>query len=92
MAVKSKDVKRIAKKAVKNGKEIAGDVIDKAAELAEPAVKAIKKQAKRVAKAAEPRIKDAKKAYDKGVKQARSVAKDALYAGSKSLKKAAKKI
>jgi hypothetical protein len=78
MALKAKQVKKAAAK-----------LVGKAADAAEPVIKAakkaVKKQAKRIAKAAEPKIKDAKKA-------ARNAAKGALMAGSKKLKKAAKAI
>lgn len=74
MALKAKQVKKAA-----------AQMMDKAADAAEPVIDAVQKQAKKIAKAAEPKIKDAKKA-------ARNAAKGALLAGSKKLKKAAKAI
>src|SRR5207237_10325362 len=98
--VKSKDVKKMATKAMKNGKEIAEDLYEKAVDAAEPAMKAIAKAAKpkvkALKKAAAPRVKAMKKAAAKAAgkikDEARGMAKDALKAGSKKLKKAAKAI
>ena len=82
---------------MKNGKEIAEDLYEKAVDAAKPAVKAIAKAAKpkvkAMKKAAAPHVKAMKKAASKAADkikdEARGMAKDALKAGSKKLKKAA---
>lgn len=104
MALKTKAIKKKAKKvakaAVAEGEKAVKKAVKKVAKAAAPKVKQLKKA---VAKAAEPKVKELKKQAAKIQKKAekkiaeavdsgREVLKDTLEASSKGLAKAAKKL